>query len=355
MVATLPPAPGRRRGRGEQVDATLTEDQQLLADSVARIAEDLAPASVAALDTDDDGAGWQVLVDTGLLTLRARSAEGTRASGVEAAIVAEAFGRKLSRVPFVGALLATELLIAAGAEEELTAVASGARRVCIALDPDLARVAGTARALAWDGGGASHAATVARDERGWVVATRPVAGRRVESIDPTRTVVERRAARSAAALGQLDDAAMARWTAFALTVLCADMVGLMQGALDLAVAHASQRVQFGRRIGSFQAIQHLCAEQHVSIEAARSATYHAAWAVDGLDAEDARDAASAAKVYVSAEAVTVTESAIQVLGGIGHTWESLAHLHLRRSLMDRATLGDDTTHLSAIADALSCS
>ena len=142
---------------------------------------------------------------------------------------------------------------------------------------------------------------------------------------------------------------MQRWHAFALSVLCADMVGVMAGGLEMAVAYASERVQFGRRIGSFQSIQHLCAEQLVSVEAARSATYHAAWAVDGLPAPDALLAARVAKAYVSREAPLVAEAVLQVHGGIGHTWESLAHVFLRRALLDRAMLGDQSVHLSAIA------
>jgi alkylation response protein AidB-like acyl-CoA dehydrogenase len=140
-----------------------------------------------------------------------------------------------------------------------------------------------------------------------------------------------------------------RWQAFALSVLCADMVGAMAGGLQMAVAYASQRVQFGRPIGSFQSIQHLCAEQLVSVEAARSATYHAAWAVDGLPASEALLAARIAKAYVSREAPLVAEAVLQVHGGIGHTWESLAHVFLRRALLDRAMLGDQSVHLSAIA------
>jgi alkylation response protein AidB-like acyl-CoA dehydrogenase len=126
----------------------------------------------------------------------------------------------------------------------------------------------------------------------------------------------------------------------------------MHGALDLAVAHAQDRMQFGRPIGSFQALQHLMAEQLVSVEAARSATWHAAWTVDTRPADESLLAARTAKAYASREAPRVAEAVLQVLGGIGQTWESTAHLHLRRCLLDRATLGDEHVHLGALAAAL---
>jgi alkylation response protein AidB-like acyl-CoA dehydrogenase len=150
----------------------------------------------------------------------------------------------------------------------------------------------------------------------------------------------------------LTDAARLRWEALGLVLLCADMVGAMAGSLALAVAYAKERVQFKRPIGSFQAIQHLAAEQHVSTEASRSATYYAAWAVDGLAPADALAAARIAKAYVSPLAREVTEAVLQIHGGIGHTWEHSAHYYLRRALLSRRTLGDESVHLAHIADGV---
>jgi alkylation response protein AidB-like acyl-CoA dehydrogenase len=130
------------------------------------------------------------------------------------------------------------------------------------------------------------------------------------------------------------------------------MVGAMTGSLELAVEYAKERVQFKRPIGSFQAIAHLAADQHVSTEASRSATYYAAWAVDGLSPAEALAAARIAKAYVSPLARQVTEAVLQIHGGIGHTWEHPAHYFLRRALLSRRTLGDESVHLSQIADGV---
>jgi alkylation response protein AidB-like acyl-CoA dehydrogenase len=110
-------------------------------------------------------------------------------------------------------------------------------------------------------------------------------------------------------------------------------------------------VQFGRPIGSFQAVQQLCADQHVTIESARSITWQAAWAVDALDPAEALGLARVAKAWCAAAARPVCEAAIQVWGGLGITWECEAHRYLRRALVDRALLGDERTHLAAIAPA----
>jgi alkylation response protein AidB-like acyl-CoA dehydrogenase len=135
-------------------------------------------------------------------------------------------------------------------------------------------------------------------------------------------------------------------------MLCADMVGAMQAALNMGVEHARSRHQFGRPIGSFQAIQHLCAEQHVNLEASRSATYYAAWAVDGLSPADALVAARVAKAYVSRVSTQVVEAVMQIYGGLGQSWECTAHLFLRRVLADRTILGDDRSQEVALAPCI---
>jgi hypothetical protein len=117
-----------------------------------------------------------------------------------------------------------------------------------------------------------------------------------------------------------------------LALTSADLVGVMQGALDLAVNYARDRAQYGQPIGAFQAVQHLLADAAVVTEGSRSVMLHAAWAVDALDEADALAAAAAAKAYCSRAARDVCETSIQVHGGIGNTWECLAHIYLRRAL-----------------------
>jgi alkylation response protein AidB-like acyl-CoA dehydrogenase len=135
------------------------------------------------------------------------------------------------------------------------------------------------------------------------------------------------------------DASMARWTALGLALSCADLVGTMRGAVELARSYACERRQYGAAIGSFQAVQHLLADAFVAMEGSRSAALHAAWAVDALAPADALAAGAVAKAYCSRAARAVCETSIQVHGGIGNTWECVAHVHLRRALVSTELFG----------------
>ncbi|MEB2284683.1 MAG: hypothetical protein B6D46_01550 [Polyangiaceae bacterium UTPRO1] len=133
--------------------------------------------------------------------------------------------------------------------------------------------------------------------------------------------------------------------------LAVEALGVAQRALDLSVAYAKERTQFGRPIGSFQAVKHKCVDMMVGIETARSLAYYAAWAVT----EDAADAASSvamAKAYASDVAVTVTSEAIQVHGGIGFTWEHDIHLYHRRALATSAAFGSPVAQRETVATML---
>jgi alkylation response protein AidB-like acyl-CoA dehydrogenase len=114
----------------------------------------------------------------------------------------------------------------------------------------------------------------------------------------------------------------------------------MDGAVQLATEYAIGAPPVRRAIGSFQAVQHLLADAFVLPEGARSVTLHASWAVDELPAADALAAAAVAKAYCARAARQVCETAIQVHGGIGNTWECLAHVYLRRALLSGDLLGD---------------
>jgi alkylation response protein AidB-like acyl-CoA dehydrogenase len=338
--------------------ATFTEEQQQLAELADRMAERIA---VDVREGGDPDAGWPLLVETGLVGLRLPPDAGeAAASAVEVAIVAEALGRHAAPVPFVGPVLAGDLLASAGAPTDLLeAVATGQRRLTVALDPALSGpgwVGGGPgdEAIGWDSQGAESLVGLVRGLNGTVrVALSPGTGPALESSDLTRQLVRAAAPGAPAVVGDpLTETARLRWEALGLVLLCADMVGAMTGSLELAVAYAKERVQFKRPIGSFQAIAHLAADQHVSTEASRSATYFAAWAVDGLAAAEALAAARIAKAYVSPLAREVTEAVLQIHGGIGHTWEHRAHHFLRRALLSRRTLGDESVHLAHIADGV---
>jgi alkylation response protein AidB-like acyl-CoA dehydrogenase len=337
------------------LDATFTDEQEMLAETAGRVADRLGPASVHDLGSTDLARAAKELEAAGLLGLSLPvEAGGSGASAVEVAIVAEAFGRRLVPVPFIGPELALELLVLAD-EGSPRNWAAGETTVTLALDTSLTGIASDpGGAIGWDAAGATRAVARQRDGEAWSLMMVSLdGGQSLAGADLTRCLKTPPSGATGATTGtRIDRDQMTRWEAFALTLLCADMVGAMFGSLAMAVEHAKQRSQFGSPIGSFQAIQHLCAEQLVSTEAARAATYHSAWAVGGLTPDQALLAARTAKAYVSRHARTVTEAVLQVHGGIGQTWESLAHVYLRRALLDRATLGDESAQLAVLAGEL---
>jgi alkylation response protein AidB-like acyl-CoA dehydrogenase len=130
--------------------------------------------------------------------------------------------------------------------------------------------------------------------------------------------------------------------------LCAEMCGGAQKVLDMSVEYAKVREQFGRPIGSFQAIQHKCANMLVQVESAKSATYYAAWAVAN-GAPEAPLAAAMAKAYCSDAYRQVSAEGIQVHGGIGFTWEHDMHIYFKRAKGSEVTFGDATWNRELVA------
>lgn len=253
------------------MDVRLTSEQQQLREAAAKLADDLGPGSVADLDDQSRIARLEKSVDaTGFRTLRSDGA-----SGVEVAIVAEEFARGLVDVPFLGPVLADDLERSLGRTPSAPSV-------------------------------------------------------ELPSVDLTRIVAG--VSESPTELGELDDGQAGRWRALALATTCADLVGAARGALALATEYARVREQYGATIGSYQAIGHLLAESLALIEGSISVSRHAAWAVDELPVDEAVEAGRVAKIYCARAARTVCETSIQVHGGIGNTWECLAHIYLRRVL-----------------------
>jgi alkylation response protein AidB-like acyl-CoA dehydrogenase len=134
----------------------------------------------------------------------------------------------------------------------------------------------------------------------------------------------------------------------AKVALCAEMCGGAQKVLEISVAYAKVREQFGRPIGSFQAIQHKCANMMVQVESAKSATYYAAWAVAN-DVPEAHLAACMAKAYCSDAYRMVSGEGIQIHGGIGFTWEHDMHLYFKRAKGSEVTFGDATWNRELVA------
>ncbi|MEU3576425.1 acyl-CoA dehydrogenase [Streptomyces globisporus] len=166
------------------------------------------------------------------------------------------------------------------------------------------------------------------------------------SVDPTRPTAEVRADAVSVPADRavpVADPGIARDLAAAL--LAADACGTAARSLDTAVAHAAVREQFGRPIGAFQAVKHLCADMLVRLEQARALTWDAARAVDAETGAEPRGLVAALAAATAPEAAyTCAKDALQILGGIGFTWEHDAHLHLRRAVLARQLLGPADTH-----------
>jgi hypothetical protein len=283
------------------MDVRLTAEQQQLRDAAAKLSDDLGPGSVQ--DLADDGRISKL--DKQIQQTGWRSLRSDGASGVEVAIVAEEFGRGLVDAPFLGPVLADDLARQVGDD------GSGST---IAVNGHAIDARGYRRALTLDG------TTVSAVDVG---AAR-------DPVDLTRAAADVNG--KATAVGDLDSDAVQRWLALALATTSADLVGTARGAHMLACDYAKIREQYGKSIGSYQAIAHLLAESLALIEGSVSILRHAAWAVDELDPTEAIRAGRFAKVYCARAARTVCETAIQVHGGIGNTWECLAHVYLRRAL-----------------------
>ena len=283
------------------MDVRLTAEQQQLRDAAAKLADDLGPGAVQDLDDESRIARLDKQVEmTGWRALRSDGA-----SGVEVAIVAEEFGRRLVDTPFLGPMLADDLSRRIGGD---------ARGATIAVDDRAIDARGAQRALSLSGS--------------TILATDLGAGR--PGADLTRAEAD--VAGSPVTLGEVGSDVAAQWLALALVATSADLVGIARGAHALTCDYAKIREQYGKQIGSYQAVAHLLAESLALIQGSVSVLRHAAWAVDELTPAEAIRAAQIAKVYCARATRTVCETAVQVHGGIGNTWECLVHVYLRRAL-----------------------
>jgi alkylation response protein AidB-like acyl-CoA dehydrogenase len=347
--------------RGGAVLAVLTEEQEMLREMATQLSASVGLTNTSDLTTVDRAKGWLSLSDAGLLGLRIRDEVGApAASGVELMLIAEALGGAVAPVPFVGCMLATELLALVEAPGEwLEEIATGQVRYGLLLSRDLsglADVSQLAETVAWDVEEASYALALAgsAEQRRVVRISLGEGFSALNSADLTRRLLRPTVTPDPSQMEQVGRPLTTEmhdgWLGLALTLVSADVVGVMRSALQKAVAYTKERIQYGVPVGSFQAVQHMCAEVLVQSEAAASTTKYAAWAVDALDPAEALMAARTAKAYCSSVAREVTETIMQVYGGIGQTWEHIAHVWTRRALMDRQVLGDESEQLLRIAD-----
>jgi len=330
------------------MDTRDSPEQAELRRSARQLARALGPGTVAGLDDAARRSRLTAAVgDAGWLELRDEVGDGgPLAGGGEAAIVAEALGEAVADTPFIGPVLARDLLRRASAQPIATGVAYSADLTGAAiveggattepvhvLDPWTAAT----RALVLVPAGADF-------RIGVVAAAAPA-----PVTDLTRAVATIAAgAVVEPADGEISADALTSWTALGLALTSADLVGVMRGVLDVTVAYAAERKQYGVAIGSFQAVQHLLADAWCLLEGSASAALYAGWAVDNESPARAVEAGRVAKAYCSRAARTVCETAVQVHGGIGNTWECIAHVYLRRALLSSEWFGDDATQLAAL-------
>lgn len=331
------------------MDARDTPEQAELRRTARQLARQFGPRNVADLD---DGTRVKRLAeavrDAGWLELRHEAEDGPLAGGVEAAIIADALAGSVADVAFAGPVLAADLARRAGSSPSDGAV--------VAFSPDLIDAAvargpvttapiyavdcatdirNSAYVLVSEGGGyrlAQVQVDTASEGADLTRATRPIpAGTALVEVPEQRRILTR--------------ADLASWAALGLALTSADLVGLMRGVLDLTVAYAAERRQYGVPVGSFQAVQHLLAEARCLMEASLSVALHASWAVDNLAPDEARAAGRVAKAYCARAARTVCETAVQVHGGMGNTWDCVVHVYLRRALLSSQWFGDDGEQL----------
>jgi alkylation response protein AidB-like acyl-CoA dehydrogenase len=368
-----------------------SEDQELLR-AAARdfLARECPMAYVRRMMEDErgfDDAQWAKMAELGWLGLAVPEAQGGAGLGfVDLVVLLEEMGRVVFPGPFFSTAVVAAPTLADAASPALQAewlpkIATGRARGTLALLERSARwdAAGIALEARPDGGGYRLAGTklfvpdahtadflivaarapgsTGTDGLTFVVVDAADPGVRatpLQTMDQTRKLceVELRdvTVPRSRVVGEPGQGAtiLERVATRARTALAAEMCGGAARVLDLSVEYAKVREQFGRPIGSFQAIQHKCATMLVEVESARSAAYYAAWAV-ASDAPDAALAAAMAKAYGSDAFRHIAAEGIQVHGGIGFTWEHDMHVYFKRAKSSEVYFGDAAWNREVVA------
>jgi alkylation response protein AidB-like acyl-CoA dehydrogenase len=351
------------------LDFALDDDQEALRDGAHDVLDGLASSTQVRAVVNAGGgwdpALWAAMVEQGWPGVAVPEALGGLGLGtVEVAVLSEEVGRHVAPAPFAPTVLALDALGVAGdtgpiAEllggDRLAAVAWSRRDDAVRAEPDGAR---------WRLHGRPDPVLYAPSAGLAIVVAATTEGPGVFRVDldpahPTRAepAMDRTRelgwlhfeAAPAERLGGPD--AAQRLLDRGATYAAAEMLGGADQALAMAVEYAKERVQFGRPIGSFQAVKHRCADMLVDVEGMRSSVYWAAWCLSA-DHPDASVAASTAKIWCSDASKRVMASALQVHGGIGFTWEHDLHLFMKRAQLDQVTFGDASYHRERLAALL---
>jgi alkylation response protein AidB-like acyl-CoA dehydrogenase len=322
---------------------------------------------------------WSAIADQGWLGIHLSEGCGGLGLGtVELAVIAEEMGRACLPGPFLGTVWAATLIAEASPKSKhLEPLVSGTAKGAVALvepntlwDSDEVQLKATPdgngfkltgrKSVVVDAASADVIACVARGPEGLVLAAVPTkasgvkiaatpgldATRKLSDVEFSGTAV---GAEDVLATGHAAESALARSMQVATVTVAADMLGGMQWILEDSVEYAKTRQQFGKLIGSFQAVQHMCADMLLLTESSRSAIYYAAWAL-GAEPESAARAVAVAKAYASDASREVANRGVQVHGGIGFTWEHDLQLYYKRSKVSEVLLGDAAFHRAAVAD-----
>ncbi|MEI2705676.1 MAG: acyl-CoA dehydrogenase family protein [Ilumatobacteraceae bacterium] len=364
-----------------------TEEQDELRKTVRQFLESKSPETAVReqMETEAgfDPAVWsQMGEQMGLQGLAIPEEFGGSGYGyIELGIVLEEMGRALLCAPFFSTVvLAANTLLHSGDDAAKAAHLPG-----IASGETIAALAFTEPSGKWDESGITMQATPAGD--GWtltgtkmyvidghtatliIVAARTAKGVSLFAVDGdasglTRTALStmdqtRKQARlefdgTPATLVGADGEG---WTTLSTVLdlaavgLAAEQVGGAQKVLEMAVEYAKVRVQFGRPIGSFQAIKHKCADMLLEVESAKSAAYYGMWCASEMN-DELPSVASLAKAYCSEAYFHATAENIQIHGGIGFTWEHPAHLYFKRAKSSELLFGDPTYHRELLAQRI---
>ncbi|MEM9521088.1 MAG: acyl-CoA dehydrogenase family protein [Actinomycetota bacterium] len=334
-------------------------------------------------DAGYDEAVWnQMAEQMGLQALAIPEEFGGQGFGfIEQVVVLEEMGRALLCAPyFSSCVLAANALLQSGDDDakaaHLPGIASGETRATLAFTEESGR---------WDEGGITMQATPAGD--GWtldgvksyvldgasanliLVAARSDAGvslfavaddaegltrTNLSTMDQTRKQAKLEFSGTPATLIGADGGGwdtLSTVLDLAAVALAAEQVGGAQMVLDMSVEYAKVRVQFGRPIGSFQAIKHKCADMLLEVESAKSAAYYAGWCANEMN-DELPQVASLAKSYCSEAYFHAAAENIQIHGGIGFTWEHPAHLYFKRAKSSELMFGDPTYHRELLAQRI---
>jgi alkylation response protein AidB-like acyl-CoA dehydrogenase len=363
-----------------------TEEQEELRNVVRSFLEDKSPESAVRelMETDDgyDKAVWsQMAEQLGLQSLTIPEEFGGQGfSHVELGIVLEEMGRALLCAPYYSTVvLAANALMQSGNEDakkqHLPGIADGSTIATVAIaeasgkwNPDGIQMEATESGGSWTLTGEKMFVTDGATANLIIVAARANGGIHLFTVDGDASGLTRESLSTmdqtrkqarltfdntpATHLADTNDFAMLSTILdLAVVGLANEQVGGAQFVLEMAVQYAKDRVQFGRPIGSFQAIKHKCADMLLEVESAKSAAYYASWCASEMN-DELPSVASLAKAYCSEAYFHCAAENIQIHGGIGFTWEHPAHLYFKRAKSSELLFGDPAYHRELLAQRI---